>query len=131
MFTLEQAHERKDEYSETTSELSRSLSFAGIAVVWVFRVGGDDAAKIPFTADLLLPLAGFALTLLLDFFQNAYGAVSWWVFYRYKESKGVKSDDQVTTPRWMLYPNYACFFGKIGVLVASYVLLIRHIVCAL
>jgi hypothetical protein len=132
---LEKAQAQKDAYSGTASEIVRQLAFAGIAVIWLFRVGGEDAGGVGFSPALLWPLAGFTVTLVLDLLQYVLSAIAWWLFYMSTErqirAKTLAADAKVDTPWLVLLPNYICFFGKLVAIAVSYFFLMAHIVDAL
>ena len=67
-------HEIRDAYYEasgTVSDISRQLAFAGIAVIWVLKVG-DGSGGIPFSSELVIPLYCFVSALGLDLLQYVY-----------------------------------------------------------
>ena len=53
------------EASGKVSELSRQFAFAGIAIIWVLKVG-NDSGGIPFSTELVVPLYSFVVALVLD-----------------------------------------------------------------
>ena len=130
---LDKAQTQKDSYSGTASEIARQLAFAGVAVIWLFRVGGADAAGVRFEPILLWPLAGFTVALLLDILQYVYSSIAWWIFYLQCESKikakSLAEDALINTPWWVLIANYVCYFGKLIAIIISYGFLIVHRRC--
>ena len=73
------------DFSGKASDVARSVAFAGVAIVWIFRVSGSDGPKPP--GSLLLPLALLAAGLGLDLLHYIWGAATWGLFHRYHESK--------------------------------------------
>ena len=67
--TLEEAKTTFYEASSTLSENARKLCFAGIAIVWIFKVGDKNSGGIAFSVDLLWPLGAFVLGLAFDLLQ--------------------------------------------------------------
>ena len=63
------------DFREKAGTICRQLAFAGIAVVWLFKLGNDAAAAIP--TDLVVPLALLVVSLALDLFENAVGVLIW------------------------------------------------------
>ena len=77
-------------FSGKASDITRQLSFAGIAVIWIFRQTDQTSQIIP--ERLLLPLILFVLALCCDLIQYVYSAIVWHVFHRYHEHH-LKKDD--------------------------------------
>jgi hypothetical protein len=75
---LSQYWENFEEYTGKASDVTRQLSFAGIAVVWLLRTGGGGSLPIP--SALLLPLALFVWSLSFDLLQYVVASVVWGSF---------------------------------------------------
>lgn len=106
---LNEAREFYYFHTGKTSEIVRQLALAGIAVIWIFKVG---QTQIP--PELLLPLYLIAATLVLDFFQYFVAATIWGVFSRHKENvceKEEKQKDMEQTPK--LPPLYKRLRGGV------------------
>lgn len=73
---IEEIRANSQTYSTKLSEICRQLCFAGIAVVWIFKVGGDSGG-ITYDGKLIYPLGAFILALLLDLLQYLYGDYAW------------------------------------------------------
>src|SRR4051812_20938279 len=95
--------------SGKASEVARSLAFAGIAIVWTFKVGEGASSQV--AADFLAPAFFLAVTLVLDFGQYALGALIWGSFHRYHEKKqsDPAKDSEISAPRWLNWPALICF----------------------
>jgi len=116
-----------DYFSGKASDVARQLSFAGIAVIWVLRVG-EKTGGIPFDRALMWPLVGFVLALALDIAHYAYASIAWGVFNRRKEKLfGANSAREFTAPAQINLPSLVLFWGKLAVVVASYVLLLGYL----
>lgn len=55
------------EFSGKASDVARQLAFAGIVLIWIFRVEGPQAQRLP--EQLLLPSALLVLALGADLLQ--------------------------------------------------------------
>lgn len=87
---------RKNNYdysSQKASEVTRQLAFAGIALVWIFKLGGENP-KIP--GELIAPTFCFALTLAFDLLHYVIATILWvdsvdntkkWEKYRAKSTQ--------------------------------------------
>lgn len=113
------------ERSGKASDVARQLSFAGIALIWIFKAerGGPDSVP----TELYLPAVLFVVALALDLLQYAWGAFIWGAFCRYKEKKGVNPNAELVAPPWFNWPALACFWLKLAAVVAAYWLVFNYI----
>ena len=82
--------------SGKASETVRQLSFAGVALVWLFR---SESSGVPGLDHHLVSAALlFFLALVLDFLQYLSGTVIWHIYFRRKEKLGVGLEDEVSAP---------------------------------
>ena len=111
------------ELSGKASDVARTLALSGIAVIWVFAIGGHDGNyKLPH--ELLSPGLFIVLSLFFDLAQYVIGASTWGIFARHHEKRGVDSDAELTAPPWFNWPALACFFLKLACVAAAYIQLI-------
>jgi hypothetical protein len=119
-----------DTFSAKASEISRHLNLAGIAIIWIFRIG-DKSGGVTFSALLLWPLGGFVIALVLDLLQYIYGSIAWSVFHRYKEKKMMREkvdpESEFLAPPWINWPSIALFYSKIILTAVVYAFLIQYI----
>ena len=103
--TLDEARKLNDLFTGKASELTSQLAFAGIAVIWLFRVGGDHSTSIP--SSLLWPLGLFVLSLLLHYLQYVVAGFLWDRFAQLQEKKwGTDKDTKIEdSPNWINYPG--------------------------
>jgi hypothetical protein len=64
-------------YNQNTSQYVRQLAFAGIAVIWLFKINSLPNIDLP--RSFISPLLLFVITLMLDFIHFALGS---WLFGR-------------------------------------------------
>ena len=117
--------EAKEAYQECSGILStnvRNLCFAGIAIVWVFRVGSD----IP--APLICPLLLFVASLSFDLFQYIYSSAAWIIFYHWKEHKGLDDESETKGPIWINWPAEALLILKVLAVCAGYIYIARFLI---
>ena len=125
------SHFREKEYyyfSGKVSELCRSLAFAGIAVIWIFKA---DKTGMTIDEKLLLPLIFFVATLAFDLFHYLWGTLIWGFFVR-KEEKKLKDvateDPDLEAPAWFNWPTNIFFYLKAILVIIGYVFLFIHLV---
>ena len=111
------------ELSGKASELSRTLSLSGIAIIWVLKSDTVDGPKIP--TELFTPGLFLVLSLALDLLHYVTGALAWGAIGRIKELRGTTEDEDFLAPRWANWPGNLMFCAKlISVGVAYYFLLL-------
>lgn len=122
---LSEALKAYQELSARASDVSRQLAFAGIAVIWIFRV--QSAAGDRLTTDLLLPLILFVSALVLDLMQYIIATLTWGWFHRHHEKKkkkdGVTADVDVKASKYLNYAPLILFWLKMFAVALAYVIL--------
>lgn len=114
------------EFSGRTSDIARNLAFAGIALIWVFRVEVGSASVVP--PDLILPALMFTLALAADLMHYVLATLIWGTYHRYLEiRRGVECEESLTAPRFMTWPQNAFFVLKIVLVVMGYIALSSHL----
>jgi len=119
--TLKEARGAYDYFSGKLSEIVRQLSFAGIAVVWMFK---SESGGVPFDVALLMPLRFFVVSLALDLAHYGYGSLAWGRFAHVQEKQGVTDDHNVDPPDHINWPSIAFFWLKSVSCALGYLILI-------
>lgn len=114
------------EASDKASNLSRQLAFAGIAIIWIFRVG-TKSGGVQFSEELLLPLYCFVAGLALDLGQYVYKAIIWSALNLYHWRKHKNNDTDVEVSGCFNVLTHMFFWGKIGLIAYGYILLLGYI----
>ena len=119
---------RKDYYqlSGAASSSARQLSFAGIAVVWVFRVTGPDGNGQFVPPELYWPTIWFVVSLAADLLQYAVAAAIWSAWSRLREKEYADSEDknpELMAPAWFNWLGLGFYYGKLGAVLTGYYLL--------
>jgi len=114
-----------DSFSSKTSEISRQLSFAGIALIWVFKP--KDATPVAIPLELLWPAGLFVLALALDLLHAAYGTFLWGAFSRIHEKRGVGKEANLDAPSWFNWPMLIFFWGKVLAVIAAYAVTLSYV----
>ena len=106
--------------TETLSTQVRQLAFAGIAVIWIVRVGDSEAGGLDYTSAATLALFLFLASLSLDLLQYVYKSAAYWWINRSNWKEGSKMDEDVhVDPRWNV-PTIVFFWLKTAVLMVGY-----------
>jgi hypothetical protein len=104
----------------------RQFAFAGIAIVWIFKIDKPKDHLIP--AELFIPLLFLVVALAFDFLQNLIGAFIWFLFYRHHEKLGHGEEFDTKANGWVTVPIW-CFFGlKIIMLMIAYYFIVLNII---
>ncbi len=119
------------EATETLSENTRKLIFAGIAIVWIFRIGEANAGGVPFTNDSRAALLAFVSGLILDVLQYLYKGTAWWLYYRSQHSRHPNDDSAVHPPAWLNAPTFVIFYLKVAAGAIGYSWLFAEVYASL
>jgi len=122
---LQDCREAHRDYSKTASEVNRTLAFAALAVVWIFRLEQTAPTLLP--RELIGPTVWSVLSLALDLFHYASSTVIWAAYTRHKEIEGIAGDEEFLAPAEINYPGNVLFWGKIICLMIAYVSLLRFL----
>jgi len=117
-----------DIYTGKVSDIARQLSFAGIAIIWIFKTG--DSYKPENIGWFLWPLIWFVVTLVLDFLQYIAGSLTWYFYARTIEKEqrkfgGLNLDKEYDPPDYLLWPMYILFWLKTITISIGYVVLMH------
>jgi hypothetical protein len=108
------------------NDLTRQLCFAGLGIIWLFKIDGAGGQKLP--KFLLIPSAAIAVALLCDFLQFVYGTLAWERLHDLKEhQRDVDEDTVFFTPRSIIVPTKIMFLAKIAFVSAAYVMLLGYL----
>ncbi|MCK4619612.1 MAG: hypothetical protein KAT52_06680 [Desulfobacterales bacterium] len=115
------------EFSGIASEVSRKLSFAGIALVWLFKIENSPIPKVP--NELIFPTGLLALSLSLDLMQYIAASVIWGIFQWYQEKKlsNISENPELSAPPILKLPQFIFFSLKILAVMAAYIIIIKYI----
>jgi len=119
-------------FSGKASDVARQLSFAGIALVWIFKSTTPSGLSLP--KCLLWPALFFGIGLFTDLFQYVTGAVIWGFFYRHHEQKNPDDptyNPDLYAPNWLHIPITLFFWGKLTAIMAGYYFLIKYLITEL
>lgn len=115
---LKDCRDNHDTFSSRTSEIVRSLAFAGIALIWVFKNEFDKSNILP--TMMFKPAVLIIFVLLFDLLHYVWGTLAWGAFHRIKEWKSVPETDDFKAPRWINWPTNFFFWLKIISLFIAY-----------
>ena len=103
------------------SDIVRQLSFAGVAVIWIFRKEGDG---LNLEEGLLLPLFTFVTALGFDLLHYIYTSFVWGFYAHKKEKEGHSDSDVIAPPDYINWPTLFCFWTKAFLCVVAFVMLL-------
>ena len=124
--------ELKDAYgaylrnSTSASAVARQASFAGIALVWIFRSQYGEGIVLP--NGLLWPLYFLVISLSFDLLQYISASLVWGMFHRYKEVKLKKEYmGDIGSPAILNAPANIFFWCKMGSVIFGYFTLALYV----
>ena len=112
-------------HSSKVSEINRQLIFAGIAIVWLFRVSNNDGNTI-LPIELHPTLFFFILSFVADIFQYFSQSVIWFLYYWIKKYKTKTSKNKdvediiVKEPEWLNLIPWVFWIAKVSFTVIAY-----------
>jgi len=115
------------EFSGKVSDVARMATFAGIALIWVFKVDAEAVPCLP--SELVLPAGLFALALAADLLHYFVATLTWGAFHRWHERRlaDPNEDPETSHPSWLGYPINFLFFLKLIFAVSGYVFVMLYI----
>lgn len=108
--------------SGTASNISRQLSFAGIAIIWLFV--NQDKGMISIPNELILPTIFIVISLGCDLLQYVVGSLIWGAFHRIKEKEGIDSEAEVEVSPYLNWPSLVFYWSKIIAVFIAYILIL-------
>ena len=114
-----------ERYSTKVSDINRQLIFAGIAIVWLFRVTNNDGNTV-FPMELYPTLFYFILSFGADILQYTIQSILWFGFYWNKKCKNNKSEKKdvediiVKEPEWPNLIPWGFWLAKVVCTVIAY-----------
>ena len=126
---LEQYKKDAYEFQGLASGLVRQFAFAGIALIWIFKI---DKAEHLIPNECYWPLLFFIGTLAIDFFQYFIPSIIWMKFFKHheKENNG-NVDVEIKANEIYSFPGYFFYYGKVIFLFIGYVMIIKFLLCKL
>ena len=124
---LEGARSAYLDFSGLASDVSRQASFAGIALIWIFKT--DSSLIIALPAELQLPALLFVMSLSFDLLHYVSGALVWGFFNRLREFQmGKDSDEDIRVPVGLNFPTLLFFWLKLFAVIAGYFVLLSYLI---
>lgn len=116
---LADARSAYEALSGKASEIARQLAFAGLGLIWLFRVGGEKSPAL--NQGLLRAALFISSALLFDFLQYLVGTLTWFLYFRSMEKKGVSPDETFLVPSTLNSPMWALFYLKSAMMLVAYI----------
>ena len=126
MTKLSQFKKDYQELSGKASDVARQLSFAGIAIIWIFRVNNNSGVTL--NPKLILPTIFLCISLACDLLHYIYSSIVWGSFHRYHEKKKTnpQDDPDLTADPRLNWPSIAFFYLKLLGVILSYIFIIKY-----
>jgi hypothetical protein len=125
MMKISKIRDAVEEFSGKTSDQARQLAIAGIAVIWILRVG-HETGNIKFSHSLLLPLGGFVVALGCDLFHYLYYTVVWSIINSILNCRYHNDNKEVSISGTVHLIPSILFYAKVILTVVAYILLLRY-----
>ena len=112
---------RDSYYSKSTnaSTVIRQASFAGIALIWVFKT--EYGATVTLPNELLWPTLFLTLSLAFDLLHYIVSTAIWGIYNRIKEIEhGPNYKEDIGVSKYLNWPAIFFFWGKVFFVLAGY-----------
>ena len=119
----------RDAYSSkstSASTVSRQASFAGIALIWVFKTQYGSTLALP--NELLWPTLFLTLSLSFDLLQYISSSAIWGIFNRLKELEhGPNYEGDIGVSKYLNWPAIFFFWGKLLFVIIGYINIFSYV----
>lgn len=123
---LEKYRDDSYEFSKQTSELIRQFAFAGIAIIWIFKIDKPGLHLIP--QELIYPLLMLVIALIFDLCQYLIPTIIWTIYYRIMERRHHQNTEvDMKASGWWSVPGWICFSFKTLTLINGYYFIIKYL----
>jgi hypothetical protein len=134
---LSEYNKKGDDYTGKASEIVRQMLLGGIGLIWLFKE--TDGAISRIDKSLLYPAFTISVALIFDLLQYVVGGHIWKRFFREKERDVIKSlkgisqptederDPDLKAPESLRNSIYFFYWGKIVLMILSYIMIIKYI----
>lgn len=112
-------------YSSETSKIVRQLGFAGIGIIWLFRIADSGDHIIP--VELINPTLLITFALTMDLLHYIVGTIVWGAYNRYKEKSDTAEEMEFLAPRQINWVGNTFFWLKVIIMVAAYYFLLKFL----
>jgi hypothetical protein len=113
------------ELSGKASDFNRQIAFAGIAIIWLFKITTSNSTIIP--KELILPVKLFVLALSLDLIHYVCSSTIWGFYFLIMERRQFREEDEVTHSGLLAIPIWLLYYSKIIVVLVAYYLLFIYV----
>ena len=100
--TIKELREIYEDSSTKASDINRKLVFAGIAIVWIFRVTECSTLEHIIPDNLKHVLLLLCISLCIDISQYIVRGIIWHIYYYFKKDPQTSEDQvQAEEPEWL------------------------------
>ena len=121
MMRLSQIREAYEELSGKLSDVNRQLAFAGIGIIWIFKITDDHSPIIP--NELLEPVIFLIISLALDLCQSLIQTFTWYIYYLWKHYNNDDEEQIVHEPESFNCIPWLFLLFKVIALITAYIYL--------
>lgn len=113
-------------HTASASSVSRQVSFAGIALIWIFKTQYGNSIILP--NDLLLPALLLTMSLTSDLLQYISSSAIWGIFNRINEIKhGADFEGDIKTSKFLNWPAIFFFWLKLLLSISGYLFIFLYL----
>ena len=106
-------------FTSKTSDITRQLALAGIAIIWIFKI--STVAKVQLLPSTVPVLKLLVLCLLFDFCHAFIPSFTYGILNNYFKKNGQTDESDVEYSLWLTLPEWIFFIVKIFFLIWAYI----------
>lgn len=123
---LSEIRKAYEDLSGKLSDVNRQLAFAGIGIIWIFKISEDNnSTSIP--NELFTPLLALIISLGIDLLQYLIQTFTWYFYYLYKQSQGNSEEQEINEPEYFNYLPWLFLLFKVVALITAYVYMFEYL----
>lgn len=122
---LSEIREAYEELSGKLSDVNRQLAFAGIGIIWIFKISDNNTTSIP--NELFTPLLALIISLSIDLLQYLIQTFTWYFYYLYKHLQDSNEDQEVNEPEYLNCIPWLFLLFKVVALITAYVYMLDYL----
>jgi hypothetical protein len=111
----------RDYFTGKLSDIVRQLDLAGLAIIWIFRVGGNESGGMAYDKSLVWPMLFLVLSLGFDLLHYIWGSIATeYIFTGFDKLKTKDDDDVRFSKAWSFWMRFLFFWPKAAFTLVAY-----------
>ncbi|WP_106832238.1 hypothetical protein [Parabacteroides pacaensis] len=122
---LSEIRKAYEDLSGKLSDVNRQLAFAGIGIIWIFKISDSNSTSIP--NELYTPLLALIISLSIDLLQYLIQTFTWYFYYLYKQKQGYREEEETNEPEYFNCIPWLFLLFKVVALITAYIYMFEYL----